>query len=378
MHARRRWRIALALLWLTAVTPAGAEIVLAQVAPFSGPLARAGQEYHDGAMLYFRRVNESGGVHGERIRLTRRDDGYVPERTVALVNEALQQDRPLALLGLVGTQNMRALLEARLIEREQVPVVGISSGATMLRSPMHPLLFHLRASYRDEAARIARQFAVMGVKNLGVLYQDDALGADALVGLESAAASLGLAIVAKAAYRRNTSEIDAAVQTLAQASPQALVLLSNTPASIGFLKRYRTGERSATPVLALSITDASALGPALGPERARGIGVAQVVPSPLGRTHGLVRDFEIDLARHAPKGTEASHSLLEGYVAARVLAEALRRTGPGATRQRLIAALESMHEFDLGGFVVRFTPTRRDGSRFVDLSVIGDGGRLLN
>ena len=59
------------------------------------------------------------------------------------------------------------------------------------------------------------------------------------------------------------------------------------------------------------------------------------------------------------------------------MVEAIRLTGKDLTRERLVSTLEGMQNFDLGGYRVSYSPNDRLGSRFVDLTVIGNGGRVL-
>ena len=66
---------------------ARADIVIGQVAPFSGTQAVSGQAIHAGAKLYIDSVNAAGGVRGQKLKLVTRDDAQKPEDTVRLVKE---------------------------------------------------------------------------------------------------------------------------------------------------------------------------------------------------------------------------------------------------------------------------------------------------
>jgi len=67
---------------------------------------------------------------------------------------------------------------------------------------------------------------------------------------------------------------------------------------------------------------------------------------------------------------------LEGYLAATVLAEGLKRAGRNPSRESLITGLESIQKTDFGGFVVNFGPKDHVASRFVDLSMLTEDGRV--
>ena len=67
---------------------------------------------------------------------------------------------------------------------------------------------------------------------------------------------------------------------------------------------------------------------------------------------------------------------MEGYVAARVFAEGLRRAGRSPTRDSLVAGLESLQRFDLGGFAINFSPRSHVASQFVELTMLTEDGRV--
>ena len=83
----------------------------------------------------------------------------------------------------------------------------------------------------------------------------------------------------------------------------------------------------------------------------------------------------LELAK-ANGDAEISPAMLEGFAAAKVLVEALRRAGPKPTREKIQAALEGLRKFDLGGLEVTFTPQDHTGLDFADLSIIGSDGKF--
>ena len=68
--------------------------------------------------------------------------------------------------------------------------------------------------------------------------------------------------------------------------------------------------------------------------------------------------------------------MLEGYAAAKVLVEGLRRAGPNPTRAKLLAGLESIKKFDFGGLEVSYAADDHTGLDFADLSIIGADGKF--
>jgi len=92
------------------------DLGIAQVAPFGGPLAVSGRDFNLGAMIAFDEINAAGGIGGNRLRLISRDDGYRSADTVQHVSDLLEQDNPLALIGMWGAENIEAVLAKKLLE----------------------------------------------------------------------------------------------------------------------------------------------------------------------------------------------------------------------------------------------------------------------
>lgn len=371
------WRCmaALSLTLASAAYGAGA-IIIGQVAPYSGPLAPTGSHVGAGAQLYFERINAAGGIHGARIRLVTKDDGYKVAETVKLTRELLKQSSPIALVGMVGTGNVGALVKERVLADADIPVVGIRSGAMSLVSPVVPQLFHTRASYAAEVEKIVQQLATTGIKRVAVLYQDDPFGLDGLAGAEKSLERHKLQIATKAAYEKNTTRVEAAVKTIAEAKPQAVIMVSNTAASAEFVKQSRAIGNDAQ-LLAISVTDGPQLVKRIGKEVAHGLGLVQVVPDPGSRALAITRDLQDDYRKYAPKGIELNHTLLEGYLSGKVLAEGLKRAGPQPTRKKLREALEAMRDYDAGGLSIRFAPSNHSGSDYLDITILNRDGRIL-
>lgn len=375
LSALRRCAVVLTFAILPAAAGA-ATLVIGQVAPYSGPLAPTGSHVGAGAQLYFDRINAAGGIHGARIRLVTKDDGYKVPETVKLTRELIREANPVALVGMVGTGNVMALVKEGILNEADIPVVGIRSGALSLASPVVPQLFHTRASYAAEVEKIVQQLATTGIKRVAVLYQDDPFGQDGLAGAEKSIGRHKLQLAVKAAYEKNTTKVEAAVKAIANAKPQAVIMVSNTAASAEFVRQSRAAGNDAQ-LLAISVTDGPQLVQRIGKEAAHGLGLVQVVPDPTNRALAITRDLQDDYKKFAPKGIELNHTLLEGYLSGKVLAEGLKRAGPNPTRKKLREALEAMRDYDAGGLFIRFSPSSHSGSEFLDITILNREGKVL-
>lgn len=347
------------------------KILMGQAAVFSGPAAQLGIQMRNGIKSYFDYVNEKGGVHGRRIELVAEDDFYDQPRAAAASRKLIEEHKVFALLGYVGTPTGVAHLPV--VNQAKVPLVGMFTGAEVLRVPFSRYIFHVRASYYDETEKIVEQIVSIGGKNIAVFYQDDAYGMAGLTGTEIALKKRSMQMSAKATVERNTVKVENAVKIINAAKPDAVVMISAYTSIAEFVRQMQKAGSGAT-LYNVSFVGSKALADALGKDGV-GVAISQVVPFPWGTGVPVVKEYQ-QLAKKAGF-TDYNFSALEGFLSAKVAVEGLRRAGRNLTRESYIAALEKMQDVDLGGFFVSYSPTNRAGSKFVDLTIIGRGGKFL-
>jgi ABC-type branched-subunit amino acid transport system substrate-binding protein len=363
---------ALSLASTTVPAQQGNVIKLGQSLPLSGPLAELGSEYRDGALAYFKWVNSKGGVHGRRIDLVTIDDGYVVDKTVENAKKLLDQDNVFSFFGMFGSANYAALLP--LVNERNVPSVAPYTGSDALRAQPSANTFWLRASYGDETEKIVDQLTTLGINRIAVFYQDDAFGKAGLAGVEAALKKRKLNVLATGIYDKTKNDVSEAVKAIGSADPQAVVMISTYKPTAAFVKQMRQSGRL-PQFFALSVVGYKALQAELGHEAA-GIAICQVVPYPWSGSTPLVRELELLPKDMQPKAG-VTYTTFEGFIAAKVMVEALRRVGPQPTREKLVAALESMRPYDAGGFAVSYPGSDRLGSRFAEVTIVGNSGRLM-
>lgn len=354
----------------SAQEPRADRIVLGQSVALTGPLGVLGTEYRAGALRCFESVNAAGGVHGRRIELRSLDDGYQTELALANTKRLVEVDRVFAIFGQFGTGITAACLP--LTTAVGVPLFAPFTGADALRDDGNRNLFHLRASYGQEMRQIVDHLVTTGVRRIGVAYQGDSFGRAGLDGVTRALSHHGLSpdsvgemtIVPKV-------DVERAAATVASKSPAAVVLSTSGKGAVAFIRRFQEiGAR--TQFYGMSVVSSRELAAELGPA-ARGIVISQVVPSPWRTQVALAREFQLALRDKL----QPSYGAMEGFVAARVLVEGLKRAGRQLTREALIQGLESMADWDAGGFRVSYSPSKRTGSSFVELSMLNADGSFL-
>jgi len=372
----RRWCLrsaaaaALACVGAPGRAQSGGKIVIGQSAALSGPASALGEQFRIGAQLVFDRVNARGGIGGRQIELRSLDDGYEPDRCAANTLKLIDSG-VFALFGYIGTPTSLAALP--LATAAKLPFIAPFTGAEALRAPFNRYAFHVRASYFDETAEIVKQLTSVGIKRIGVFYQNDSYGKAGLEGVTRALKPLSLEPSGLGTVERNTVDVDAAVKTILAQKPDAIVQISAYKSCAAFIRAARKAGFGGM-FYNLSFVGTKALAMELGTE-ARSVVVSQVMPYPLAPITALSAEF-LAAGRAASKAFDPNYSSIEGYVAAKTLAEGLRRSVHNPTSEGLITSLESLREFDLGGFFIDFSAQKRTGSRYVDMTMLTADGRV--
>jgi branched-chain amino acid transport system substrate-binding protein len=373
MTTRRQFSLAAASL-LAAPTLLKAQgsnkIILGQSAAFTGPAAELGIQFQQGAKLWFEQLNAQGGIGGKMIEIRSLDDGYEPDRCAANTQKLIAEDVH-ALFGYIGTPTSLAALP--LLTKAQVPFIAPFTGAMGLRDPFNKQVFHLRASYNDETALIVRQLTNLGLKKIAVFHQNDAYGKAGLDGVTLALDKQGLKPVATATVERNSVDVAAAVRTINAAMPDAVVQISAYKSCAAYIRAARAAGYGGT-FYNVSFVGTQALADELGKDGA-GVVVSQVMPSPYSAARPIAREFAEAVKKAG--NVQANFSSMEGYLAAKVVTEGLKRAGTRiGSREALIQGIESIGSQSLGGFQVNFSASNHVASSFVELSMLTGDGRV--
>lgn len=343
-----------------------------QSTALTGPLADLGVATNQGAKVYFSALNAKGGVNGRNIELNALDDGYDVERALTNAKGFIADRNCFAIFNCLGTPMIEAMLAP--VMASGIPFFAPYTGASSARPKNARNVFNIRASYADETEHLVRHLATVGIKRIAIVHQNNGFGKDVATVARQFMASNKLTETAVATVENDSSDAAAAAAKIAASQPEAVILgLAGTP-TVEFVKAIRK-ERKGLPLYALSVMGAAATLKAMGAD-ASGITVSQVMPLPTNNVLALVREFQ--LAWKAAGMTLApSHLALEGYVNAKVFAEALRRAGRNPTRASFIDSVWGMKNYDLGGFEVSFTDSSKSASRFVELNMVARDGRFI-
>jgi ABC-type branched-subunit amino acid transport system substrate-binding protein len=377
MSSTRRFLLALGYLIATlGIEPAHAQgvtktsIPIGQSGPLTGSNKEFGEDIRDGANAYFEKVNAAGGVNGRKIELITLDDANDAKRSGDNGRILIEERGVLALFGYASaTLSMPALPYA---EKHHVPFVGPFTGAEPMRQ-FRPFVYNVRASYADELEKMVEFYTTTGMKKFSILHYDDAVGKENLAAVLAALSKRGLKPLSVGAVKRNQTDLGSAVAAVVGSAPDVVIATTLYRTTADFIKQARKAG-AAVQFASTSFVGASALAAELGSEGA-GVVVAQVVPPYSKTSVPVVKEYQSAILKLFGK-PNYSFTSLEAYIGAKVLVEGIRRAGPNPTREGLLKALDTMHNFDVGGYLVDFSVQNHNGSNYVELTAIGKAGRF--
>jgi ABC-type branched-subunit amino acid transport system substrate-binding protein len=345
-------------------------IVFGQAAALNGPAGALGTGMKAGIEAAFAEANKKGGVHGRKLKLISRDDGYEPDKSIAATKALIEQDKVFALIGPVGTPTSAATQP--IATAAGVPFIGPFTGAGFLRNPKLANVINVRSSYGEETeAWVDHLTKDLNIKKIAILYQDDAFGRVGLAGVTAAMKKRGLKIAAQGTYKRNTVAVKTALLDIKRAEPQAVVMVGAYKPCAAFIKlSHKIGFN---PVFVnISFVGSAALSKELGAD-GKGVVISQVVPFPWDASRKIVADYQAAMKAVNPAAKPEFVSL-EGYLVGRLAVAGLDRAGANPTREGLVKAIKEPGKFDFGGLTMTFGPEQNQGLHHVFMTVIQDDG----
>jgi branched-chain amino acid transport system substrate-binding protein len=348
------------------------EIRFGIAAPLTGPSRELGQQMKLGIEAAFKRTNDAGGVNGRQLSLIAADDGYEPDRTAAAMQQLYDKHQVFGIVGNVGTPTAVVAVPYAL-ERHML-FYGAFTGAGLLRrDPPDRYVINYRASYAEETDAVVRYLVKLRhlrTDQIAVFAQQDAFGDAGFSGVAKAIRALGGndAAILRLDYKRNTVDVDEAISRLRGHKPpiRAVVMVASYRAAAKFIEKTRD-LYPAMIYTNVSFVGSTALADELkllGARFANGVIVTQVVPAVEGYS-SVALAYKGALGNYFP-GVAPDYVSMEGYVAANVLIEALKRTGPQLDTEKLVDTFEAMRGFDLGlGTLINYGRAEHQGSHKV-------------
>jgi ABC-type branched-subunit amino acid transport system substrate-binding protein len=358
------------------------EIKFGIAAPFSGASKELGRQMKLGIDIAFNRINDAGGVDGRMLHLVAADDGYEPTRTVEAMKQLYDKEKVFGIIGNVGTPTAAVAVPFAL-ERRML-FFGAFTGANVLRhDPPDRYVFNYRASYAEETditVRYLVKIRRLQPRQIVVFAQEDSYGDAGFAGVAKAFRALGVgdSAIMRLNYTRNTVDVDNAVNQLKalKVPVKAVVMVASYRAAAKFIEKTRDVfpgmiYTNVSFVGSTALADELML---LGARYASGVIVTQVVPAVSGYS-SLVLDYKNALAKYFP-GEAPDYVSLEGFVAANVLIQGIKRAGPQFDTEKLIDVLENTRNLDLGlGAPLSFGRAEHQASHKIWGTAIDDAGK---
>jgi branched-chain amino acid transport system substrate-binding protein len=349
-------------------------VLIGSCSALDGPVSFLGRQTVMGASAYLHMINEEGGVFGRKVQLQAFDDSYDPDKAPACFKR-MTKEGVFALGFFVGTPTAKVYVP--LAQEDKIPVVGLFTGAQLLYEPLKHEVINVRASYYDETREQVDKLWDQNIRKIGVLYQDDPFGKAVLDGVKLALQKHNATPVGLGHFTRGSVEIDEGLKEVMAARPQAVVMVGPYASAAAIVKRaHASGWRP--QFLTVSFVGTEKFITEAGPD-AEGTIITQVMP-PYDRTdYPTVALYRKCLAKYSP-GEAPSFVSFEGFVDAMVLVEGLKRGGKDVTREKFIAAIESIHDLNVGlgpRLVLNYSSTDHKGFDSVYPTVVKGGQAVL-
>jgi ABC-type branched-subunit amino acid transport system substrate-binding protein len=292
---------------------------------------------------------------------------------MTLTEDLIADKNVLALVGFLNTPGLVELMKQGLLVKKKIAMIA-PIGA-MNATNFYPL----RPGYNEELEKLLHETQNTQKKRVALVYFNQAFGPSVFKYAQEAAKKLGVNVVATAGFETHPDKIDAniaaAAKTLADAKPDAVIMIVGGIGAYKFAKQFRETRSGEAQIYTLSTADPFQFVKVAGLNNAAGVVISQAIPYPQNNTLAVVREYQKTMKQYAPDRPLSFFSL-EGFMGAKIAVEAIRRAGPNPTREKVIVALNTMKDFDLGDFLVSYSPAQRSGSKLVELTIIGKNGTL--
>jgi ABC-type branched-subunit amino acid transport system substrate-binding protein len=344
------------------------EIVIGQTSSFSGAIGGEVREQTAGAKLYLDWVNAHGGVYGRKIRLVSLDDGFDPKRSAQNARTLIAQG-VFALFLTRGTPQNEAILPV--VNESGTPLIAPSTGASVVHEPVNRLVFNVRTRYQTEAEDAIEQLTSQGITRIAIVHVNDSFGKDCLAGYLRGLKDAHLEPVGIFSYDRKKGDTNDAAAKVIALAPQAIVTAGPSKPLANLVRKVRGAGLTGTQIVTLSNLSSQSFLKDLGDVK-RGMIVMQVFPNPARMTTRLGVELHHLSAGHPD--FVISHMAMEGFAAAKVLVEGLRRAGRNPTRASFLAAMDTLRDYDLGGVKLTYAANDHSGLDYVEASMVNKQG----
>jgi branched-chain amino acid transport system substrate-binding protein len=348
------------------------EIRIGQWGPQTGPAAPWGSVAR-GSKLLFDVVNEEGGIHGRKIKYFLRDDMYNPAQTAAVVKELVERQNVFAFVGGVGSAPGMAVKDY--LAANKIPWVGPAAADQEFVQPLDPYLFAVYPLYKDEASILSKYIVEnLKMKKIGILYQNDAYGKDALNGVKERLVTYKLNLVAEIPVEPTEKDLASQILRLKNSGAEAVLMYVGVPtaviavktaATVGFKPQWVSTNTCSDYPLMFKISGGLWEGVITG-------AFGEIPDS----KHPLMVKYREAAKRLAPQERWGTF-YFAGILFADPIVEALKRVGRNLSTEALLKALNSFKDYQTIGPKINWTERQHQGTDSVMIQKCGPGASYI-
>jgi branched-chain amino acid transport system substrate-binding protein len=326
------------------------EILLGTHYPLSQTPASAYAPIIEGVRAYFDYINSQGGVYGRKIKLLIGDDHYNPADTVEVVRKLVEQDGVFAIAYGLGESTHGAVY--KYLEERGVPDLFVGSGIRKWTEPLVKTRFGANPDYYDEG-RMLGQYVAENYpgKKLGLLVQNDELGADGEAGIRKALEGTDVQIVARETYESVQFDVTAQTQRLKAANPDVIIAYAIPPQAASLVKVSREVLNWNVPIVVSGIVQTDIFIQLAGAENAEGV-VSVVFGKQIYQTDDPAIQKHIQIMKDFGQGVEPSNFTLYGQALGELMVKTLENAGPNLTRESVVEGAEAIRDWCCTGCLV--------------------------
>jgi branched-chain amino acid transport system substrate-binding protein len=325
------------------------EIKVGQTVPYGGPATAYGVVRRTEA-AYFRMINEMGGVNGRKLNLINLDDGYTPPKTVEQTRRFIEQEQLAFVLGSGETPVNLAI--PSFLNDNKAPQLFV--GASMFGDTQHsPWMMGAIPNYRTEAHIFAKHIlTTKPVARIGVIYQNDGLGKDYLIGLREIlrAADHAAMVVKEIPYEISEPAIDSKVVSL-QGSGADTFLIAAAPkfAAQAIRKAYDIGWAPARYLNHTASSIVATLKPA-GLDKSKGLMTGVFVKDPTNprwKDDQGYKDWSTFVTKYLTPSDRIDGNAVASFNISAMLIQVLKQCGDDLSRDSIMRQAANLKDLEL-------------------------------
>lgn len=343
-------------------------IVIGHAIDLSGPNGSIGRDYVAGITTYFDSVNVKGGINGRQVRYLVRDDHGEPAESVRLVGELIKQDHAAYLLGGIGVEVTRAIVASPAFENSDLVLFApLSDSLNIARARA----MFWRPSLEQELQFILSYFERLGIKDVGIAYQESPLNHDAYRSVVSQLRRRGMTLSGTAKLASSPAELEKEAANLSRKRPAMVIAIADTISTALFLKAFRKHE-PVVFVAGTSLINLATLAEIAGSKATEWAVFSQVVPDPASSSSAIQSEHIAMMKKF--RDEPVSSITLEGFAVGKTLSKAIQMDR--SSRGRLQQFVAHKSAIDLGGLTVSSSGQQKNMSEYVNIALFKKGGLL--